>query len=273
MSERFTHDWLRIREAADADARPLEAVAALNQRFHDANPLKVIDLGAGGGANPRYLAPRLAPSQDWTLIDHDTELLRHVEHAPDRLASAEARRVVLSTRAMDLAQTGDLAFAGVNLVTASALLDLVSAHWIDDVVSRCARHGCTVLFALSYNGCIRWTPADSDDDSVRLAVNAHQTRDKGFGPALGPTAATHAIARLEHHGYRVRKWTTPWRLGPESTLLQGALAEGWCQAATQQAPEQASRFRNWLERRQRRIDTRQSALEVGHTDILGEPPG
>src|SRR4029077_8928548 len=38
-------------------------------------PLRLIDLGAGSGANCRALLPRIGGDQDWILIDRDRDLL------------------------------------------------------------------------------------------------------------------------------------------------------------------------------------------------------
>ena len=85
--------------------------------------------------------------------------------------------------------------AGQNLVTASALLDLVSESWLAGLVRRCADNACGAYFALTYDGEVQWMTEsaagwriddDPDDGLVRDAVNRHQRSDKGFGPALGP---------------------------------------------------------------------------------------
>ncbi len=65
---------------------------------------------------------------------------------------------------MDLSMLDDRAiFDGRALVTASALLDLVSERWLRALAARCAGHGAAVLFALSYDGRIVCSPEDPDD--------------------------------------------------------------------------------------------------------------
>ena len=102
----------------------------------------------------------------------------------------------LGWTAADLAASRpSLLQASTDLVTASALLDLVSADWIDDLAGDCAAVGCAALFALNYDGRVRWCPVLALDAVVRALVNRHQRRDKGFGPAAGPAAASVAAAR------------------------------------------------------------------------------
>ena len=91
---------------------------------------------------------------------------------------------------VDLARDLEAALDGpVELVTTSALLDLVSHDWLDRLVTEAAARRLPVYAALSYDGLATLEPADPFDRAVIDAVNQHQRRDKGFGPALGPDAA------------------------------------------------------------------------------------
>src|SRR5690606_32828246 len=90
------------------------------------------------------------------------------------------------------------------LVTASALLDLVSAEWLGGLAVRCAQADASVLFALTYDGRMRFSPVERGDDRVRTLVNRHQRKDKGFGPALGPLACRKAVAAFAAKRYTLR---------------------------------------------------------------------
>ena len=98
---------------------------------------------------------------------------------------------VRSRRApVDLARDLELALDGpLDLVTTSALLDLVSDDWLERLVIEAAARRLPVYAALSYDGRARFDPADPLDIEIVAAVNRHQRTDKGFGPALGPSAA------------------------------------------------------------------------------------
>ncbi|MBS3744804.1 MAG: class I SAM-dependent methyltransferase, partial [Wenzhouxiangellaceae bacterium] len=104
MSERFEADWLSLREAADAAARDPDLVGRASAWLADRpRPLAITDLGAGSGANPRFLAPRLPGPQRWRLVDHDAGLLAR---AADRLAGLrdlDGSDVQFEIRASDLA--------------------------------------------------------------------------------------------------------------------------------------------------------------------------
>src|SRR5512145_1693947 len=50
----------------------------------------VVDLGAGTGANLRYLAPRLGSPQDWLAVDSDPVLLGELARRARRGPGAQA---------------------------------------------------------------------------------------------------------------------------------------------------------------------------------------
>jgi SAM-dependent methyltransferase len=260
----FTADWLALREPVDHRSRPYGLLRPLRATWHARRWSRILDLGSGTGSNFRYLAPRLPGAQDWTLLDHDPELLARVR-APD--PSPPVRRVVGS-----LADEGLTRVAGTDLVTASAVLDLVSEGWLGELVDRCCASGCGALLALSYDGTQEWSgPADPEDAPIQGAVNAHQRRDKGLGPALGPAAPRVAETFFREAAYHVWVLPSAWRLGPGDRDLARALLEGWCQAAREEVPPEAPRFEAWRERRLRDLEVGKTQLTVGHMDLLALP--
>src|SRR5262245_11923256 len=255
---RFAAEWLALREPADAAARSTE----LADTFA-AGARRIVDLACGTGANIRFLAPRLPCPSDWLAVDNDAQLLAAL--APPAGAS-------VSTLQLDLAHALDeVPLTGRHLVTASALLDLVSARWLARLAARCADAGAGVLFALTYDGRIEWSPADEGDERVRESINRHQLGDKGFGPALGPHAAKAAATTLSALGYQVRTAPSDWILGPESAALQAALIDSWLSAAAELAPTEGDVLRGWARRRRAYVADGLSTLRVGHVDLAGRP--
>lgn len=259
----FTTDWLALREPADAAARAATLVGPFVSGAGATR--RVVDLGAGTGANLRYLAPRLGGAQDWLAVDSDPALLGALA------ARAAPAGVRVRTLLLDLAQGLEtLSIAGHDLVTAAALLDLVSAAWLAGLAARCAAARTGVLFALTYDGRIEWSPAEDGDACIREFVNRHQQTDKGFGPALGPDAAAAAGRIFEERGYRMRSARSDWALGAEARALQAALVDGWVSAAVEIAPRKASALEDWRRRRHAHLATGASRLRVGHVDLAGE---
>ena len=265
----FSASWLALREPLDAAARSTALLDALLEKTGSHTNWNVIDLGAGSGANLRYLSPRLPGVQRWTLVDHDAELLAVAAQRADTLhVSVDLRRLDLAREFS--ASRGALIFPSGALVTASALLDLVSRDWIDALAERCHAADAAVHFALSYDGRTVCDPVDPLDASMLERVNRHQRGDKGFGPALGPDAAQYCTDAFLRAGYSMRRATSDWQIDSTHATLQAALINGWADAATEgaEAPE-VSDIEVWRARRLALVAAGQSRLIVGHEDLVG----
>ncbi len=271
--EHFAAEWLSLREPVDHRSRAAELVSLLANR-NRREPLRVLDLGAGTGSNLRYLAPRMPGPQDWTLVDHDQRLL-------DAATGLDTVDRVNRVRA-DLSDLSCLDIAGADVVTGSALLDLVSEDWLRLLVDECRRGSSRALFALTYDGSIDWrTPAhdrdihESDDELVREMANRHQRQDKGFGPALGPLAGAVAHTLFQQAGYRTWLVPSPWLLTRGDAELASTLVEGWESAASSPGlgaeGVEVDRVRTWASRRLNGIAAGDFELCVGHVDLLAMP--
>ena len=261
---RFDADWLETREGVDHRSRDATLLPSLASEWRRRGWTRVLDLGCGTGSNLRYLASRLPGEQEWILLDHDRGLLARVETPPGVGA--------IIRRQGDLAEDGLAAVGETDLVTASALLDLVSERWLRRLVDACRAGQRGAHFALSYDGAIHWSADDDEDALVRDAVNAHQRRDKGLGPALGPDAVEVAAGLFRSAGYRVTLGGSPWRLGPGERALARRLVDGWEAAAVVQRPDREQVIRSWAERRRLTVATGVFGLTVGHRDLCALPP-
>jgi hypothetical protein len=244
----------------------------LSKLRHPGTTPRCFDLGCGTGANVRYLAPWIAGPQQWLLLDSDAQ---HLERARESVATwSHDLRVACSieTRCVDLARDPDgVTFDEGSVVTASALLDLVSEDWLMRLLQRCGACQAIVLFALSYDGRIELNPPDPYDETICALVNRHQRTDKGFGPALGPTAVSCARAHLESLQYQVHSSRSDWVLDRSHAQLQEGLLRGWAQAAIDIAPAQRGGCELWLRTRLHYLQTEQSSVRVGHQDLMGWP--
>ncbi len=163
-------------------------------------------------------------------------------------------------------------FARRHIVTASALLDLVSESWLLALAAHCRVEGALALFAITYNGQFACTPADAEDEEVRGLMNQHQKRDKGLGgPAAGPDAGAVAEQCFVQEGYRVRRERSDWVLGPADRDVQRLLIDGWADAATEMAPDREPAIAQWRARRLAHVDAGRSRVVVGHDDLAAWP--
>lgn len=264
----FSVDWLDLREDADRRARDPVLRAQAGQWLADPDteePL-VVDLGAGTGATLRALSSATPQSPGWRLVDLDAGLLKEAwrrHGAVHRIETCNA----------DLSRVAQLPLAGARLVTASALFDLVSAAFLQDLAAvlqaQCRRQPVALYSALNYDGLTRWYPAHPLDQAVLAAFNRDQQRDKGFGPALGPDAGAGVRKAFTAAGFRVDAADSPWRLTGEDHLLVSALIEGIAAAVRDDAALTQAGVSEWAAFRKEHV--RSGTCEVGHTDLLIRP--
>ncbi len=264
--ETFTPDWLALREPVDHRSRAADLMGPLADWLESRPNRRVLDLGSGTGSNLRYLAPRLPGEQQWTLVDRDAALLDRATGAA--VAVPEVARVELVSGELD--PEGLALVPGADLVTASALLDLVTQEWLERLVAACRAAGNAVLLSLTWDGSMTWHDPDPDDALVAGAVRTHQLRDKGMGPALGPAAGAVAERAFRAAGYDTRLRPSPWSLSVEDASLAQALVDGWAAAAAEERPAEGRLIQDWAERRRATIAT-QFGLKVGHVDLLALP--
>lgn len=272
----FDVDWLSLREPVDYRSRAESLLPHIEAASNAHRWSQVLDLGSGTGSNLRYLAPRLPGHQDWTLVDHDPVLLNNPvqDNLLDQVRSIRRVQGDLNTHVLSEIDQADL-------VTASALLDLVSEDWLKRLVKACQRTGCDAYFALNYDGDIRWfsegnhncdlTPDDvPNDDLIRNALNTHQRGDKGFGPALGPTAGIMADRLFKAAGYHTWFSPSPWWLGPQDRHLVDRLINEWKQTSLGVENDRSHRDRieAWATHRRQTVNSGTFALRVGHHDLL-----
>lgn len=296
----FSADWLARREPFDHAARASAASAfdwktlatQLRGGVTGDAAITVLDLGCGTGASLREVAPRLGGAQRWRLVDHDAALLAAVPGTLTRWAHARGWQVRPQGEAdvlridggglrLDVewlhadisAGLGALPFDGTQLVTCSALLDLVSQPWLEALVARCAGVGAAVCWALSVDGRLAWADADADDALVHDPFRAHQRRDKGFGAALGEAAVGAALQALATAGYCLQAAQSDWVVdgthgGADRAMLR-ALVDGMAQAAREQSPAHTAHIDAWRARRLATLGA--TRLRVGHVDLIGWP--
>jgi len=288
----FAADWLRLREPFDAAARN----ADLARRFgavvarEPGGPRRIVDLGAGSGANFRALAPLVGGHQDWLLVDNDPLLLAAQAGEIGRwsreagwscgsiddvmLIEAGGARWRVRAQRVDLAvSVENVDLTGCDGVTTSAFLDLASGEWLDRLCALLARHAAPLLATLTVEGRREWHPALPGDARVQDAFLRHQARDKGLGPALGGRAASRLAQGLTARGYEVTTAASDWRIGAEHRDMLLEMVSGTVAAASEAEPAASALFAKWSAERHAHVRAGALTLEMGHLDLLALPPG
>ena len=277
----FDRSWLSLREPADHRARDSHLLARVqewvrSQQQSDGHPgegqngaeyFRVADLGTGAGSNGVYLSTRLPAAQHWTLLEQNPQLLAEArQRLEPKVAAVEARHCTLGQENLDR-----FIPRNARLVTASALIDLVSALWLSALADAAQARSAGVYIVLSYAGHFELSQPHPDDDWLGCRINEHQHGNKGSGAALGPEATDYLQKQMQQRGYEVALAPSPWDLSPAERQLQAALINGWCEAALEQCPAQKDRIGQWQASRLK--NARQGALRirVHHHDLFAWP--
>jgi hypothetical protein len=218
----------------------------------------------------RWLAPRLPGPQLWVLHDRDPDLL---EIAAGGLpgTAADGAPVTTRTERADLADLAVADLAGTSLITASALLDLLTVDELDALADACIAAGCPVLLTLSVTGHARLSPVEPLDAAFAAAFDDHQRRTEGGRRLLGPDAGVVAVAAFDRRGAAVLTRPSPWRLGPAEAELTEEWLRGWIAAACVHRPDLADHAAAYLQRRLDACAAGRLAVTVGHLDVLVLP--
>ena len=261
----FSAEWLNLREPFDMRARNSDVLDAVAAAFQDRHELSIVDLGSGTGSTLRALAPRLPKPQRWTLVDNDPVLLA------EAYAQTASAGVVVETRQFDLNNDIGPLLDGADLVTASALIDLVSEPWLANLAAAAAARVLPVYIALTYDGRITFGKSDAFDARMIAAVNRHQRTDKGFGPALGPRAAGAAKKIFKSLGYDFVEGRSDWRTAGGDTKFQIELIQGWYMAAREMKAMSDEGMDAFYIHHTRLAEAGMQAIDVGHVDFFAQP--
>jgi hypothetical protein len=269
-ASRVSARWLALREPADAEARARDLVERLARALPATGRRVIHDLGGGTGSMGRWLAPLLAGSQHWVVHDRDADLLAlAAANGPGR--AADGAPVTVDARHTDLSRLGARDLVGAGLITASALLDILTEDDMARLAGVCAGAGCPILLALSVIGRVEITPSDPLDRRVAAAFNAHQRRTTKRGRLLGPDAVGFAVERFGLLGAEVLVRPSPWRLWRTHVGLAVEWLTAWVRAASEQERELAAQCELYVRRRLTQAAAGQLAVTVGHADLLVLP--
>jgi trans-aconitate methyltransferase len=263
--------WLALREPADAAARARDLVDELGRHLPTAGRMVIHDLGCGTGSMGRWLAPLLPGPQRWVLHDRDASLLEAATADPPGPA-ADRSAVTLETMQSDINGLGYGELGDATLITASALLDMLTVEELSGLADLCTAAACPALLTLSVTGRVELTPADALDRRVAAAFNAHQRRTTQRGALLGPDAPEVALAELGRRGAEVVVRSSPWRLGASDAELTAEWFKGWLRAACEQEPGLTAQTDSYKRRRYTEATAGRLEVVVDHADLLVLPP-
>lgn len=264
-----TPRWLRLREPADAAARSGLLVASLWDALPAGQTLEIHDIGSGSGSMGRWLAPLLPTSQRWVLHDRDPGLLEIAAGGPPR--DRDGHRIPVETVRGDLSGLTVSRLARASLITASALLDILTVDELTVLVDLSVAVGCPALFTLSVTGDVRLTPGDPLDADLAAAFNEHQRRTVDGRALLGPDAPRRTTELFVGRGAEVEVADSHWRLGADDRDLVEDWLPAWVDAACEARPALSRSAQAYLDRRREQLADGCLTVTVAHVDILASP--
>jgi hypothetical protein len=184
---RVGETWLALREPADAAARAPDLVEHLVRHLPSPGRRLIHDLGCGTGAMGRWLAPLLPGPQHWVLHDRDADLLK-VAAADLPGPAADGAAVTVEAKQSDITRLDPDDLADATLITASALLDLLTEDELAGLVSVCVGAGCPALLTLNVVGRVDLTPDDGGGPPARSGrrYGGHRGVEPPGGGGPGP---------------------------------------------------------------------------------------
>lgn len=267
---RVNPGWLALREPADAVARSRALVAHLVRRMTVPEGWMIYDLGCGTGAMGRWLAPLLPGAQHWVVLDRNADLLE-VASSDLPAAAADGSVVTVEAKRADITRLHPDDLADATLLTASALLDMLTEDELARLVVVCAGAACPTLLTLSVSGRVELSPHDPLDQRVAAAFDAHQRRTTERGRLVGPDAGALAVEQFRRLGAEVLVRPSPWRLAASQAELAAAWFTGWVGAACEQHPELVAELEPYARERLAQATAGRLAVTVGHVDLLALP--
>jgi hypothetical protein len=218
----------------------------------------------------RWLAPLLPGPQTWVLHDWNANLTRRALDGA-RPRDRDGTPVEIGTRVGELEKLGAGDLQGASLVTASALLDVLTASEAHAIVEACVEVAAPALLSLSVTGEVELRPWDARDKLIEAAFNAHQRREVHDRRLLGRYGAPIVRGLFELAGWRVRTARTTWRMSDTEPRLLEEWFAGWIDAAEEQSPSLRQDAAGYRELRLSQSDRGELSAVVYHLDLLAWP--
>lgn len=283
----FATDWLEERNRFDEAARNPTVEAAFLRYAEQQQPLNLIDIGAGNGAVFTYLAPKLPPEQNWTLVELNPKLLKNArqrlllwangnhytiekDEADYLLFTRQERRLSIQLRQVSFLKLEEhFPLEAYHAVTASAVIDLLSQEMLEALLRLLHRHQLAFYATLNYQS-MEYLPAGPQDTAMIEAYEQHMRRQQDFGRALGPTCTTalHQLAK-SIYGHSPVDGPSPWAIRPTDIAMHRHLLSFMETSIAIANPKLDTA--GWVARKQELLESNQLHLTVNHTDLLISP--
>ncbi|KGE87324.1 MAG: class I SAM-dependent methyltransferase [Phaeodactylibacter xiamenensis] len=286
----FATDWLEERYRFDVAARNPKVEAACLQYFAQHPMVSIIDIGAGTGANFIYLSEKFPQSQQWALVELNPNLLKRARERLKIWAAAKDYTVREDGQNLDfrrndqhiqvqLLQGSFLELPRLlqpdqyQMVTASAVFDLLCEQMLSDLVQTFHQNRLALLTTLNYES-MAYLPADAEDDHWIRLYETHMQREQDFGKALGPRCSDFLekeYAQLPTA--QMLRAPSRWQIEPADTFMHGHMLQFLEQSLLEMKSmgHSGKGLDAWLQRKKVQLQSQQLRLSVAHSDFFTAP--
>ena len=264
--------WLEHRISYDAKARNLNVETSCQEYLKRQKKLKIIDFGAGTGANCRYYFSKISQEQEWFLVEQNQELL---EIALDRLivwaqengyeSQLQNSRLVAI---LDLENLIDL--NTFDLAVANAVFDLFSEKQFQTLLECLKKYQLPMLATINYTGMNFIPQTDNDSDFIKY-YHHHMQRHQYFGRGMGPECGSFMWEAMKGIGMKVLQGESPWEISNSDPVFLEFIL-GFMEESIPEIIEEATlqdELNTWLLEKEQMMSQKKLSCSVAHQDFWG----
>ncbi len=278
--------WLELRIPYDSKARNLNVEASCQQYLKNHKRLKIVDLGAGTGANCRYYLSKISQEQEWFLVEHNPELL---EIAFSRLESwalkngykskSQNLRLVLENQVHKVTIHGTVGsileldklidLETLDLAVANAVFDLFSEEQFQTVLECLKNYQLSFLTTINYTG-MSFIPQTDEDLCFISYYHQHMQRHQHFGRGMGPNCGSKMWEAMKRLGMKRLKGESMWKISSSDPVFINLLL-GFMEESIPEILEEANlqhQLHSWLAKKQQMITQNYLNCYVAHQDFF-----
>ncbi|MDZ8261028.1 hypothetical protein [Nostoc sp. ChiQUE01b] len=279
--------WLELRIAYDAKARNLNVETSCQEYLQKHKHLKILDLGAGTGANCRYYFSKISQEQEWFLVEQNQELLeiafdRLIVWAQENGYESQLQNSILVLKnqfhqitihkivgsILDLENLIDL--NTFDLAIANAVFDLFSENQFQTLLECLKKYQLPLLATINYTG-MNFIPQTDNDSCFIKYYHQHMQRHQYFGRGMGPNCGSSMWEAMNRIGMKVLQGESSWKISNNDPVLI-ELILGFMEESIPEIIEEATlqdELNTWLLKKQEMIAQNKLSCNVAHLDFWG----
>ncbi|MEW5900794.1 MAG: hypothetical protein AB1715_04970 [Acidobacteriota bacterium] len=284
------HLWLEERYAYDARARNrnLEKLVAADLKAF--RFLRIVDLGAGLGANLRYYSDFFDCDQEWYCVEKDLALCEAFFPHLERWAfeqgwscRRDSQLIILQKKKKTVTASllpgsfipfpTALASIPLDLGLANAVFDLVSGQQFSFLAEALASRAVPLLATLNYVS-MRFVPSRIEDQRIIKLYDQTMTFPGPAGTPMGPRCAAVMKKILKESDYQVADGKSPWTIsGDDGSLLHLLLQYVQTSVSAFRGEKiEIDDLEDWIRRKKEGVISGAVKLLVRHHDLYARLP-